>query len=78
MSGGFERLKKRVLAVLRVVGLVIAWIVCIPFYFLILGPYSIVARIALGDVMEKRTDPAVRSYWRRVQGMEKHRSWRPF
>lgn len=67
----------RVKRVLQRVALVLAWIICTIFYFVILGPYSLVTRLALGDVLEKRLDPGQRSYWRRLD-WRRPRPGRPF
>lgn len=69
-----DRIKK----VLRAIALVLAWIICTIFYFLVLGPYSLLGKLALGsDPMEQRLDPNQKSYWRRLDHRRRHPE-RPF
>ena len=68
----------RIKKVMKAIALVLAWIVCTIFYFVVLGPYSLLGKLALGrDPMEQRLDPKQRSYWRRLDYRRRHPE-RPF
>ncbi len=61
----------------RGLGLAIAYALAGLFYFAILGPYSIVSRVAARDLLQQRPDPKAKTYWRRVR-VSGTRSDRPF
>lgn len=61
-----SKFKNAAITVLRFIGLVIAWVASFLFYFLILGPYAIVMRVAFGDLLEQSPDSKQPSYWHRL------------
>ncbi len=72
-----RRIQAVLLRVLRAVALVLAWVISFLFYFLVLGPYSIILRIAMGDLLERDPDPNMPTYWRRLDPARPRPS-RPF
>lgn len=64
--------KKGFLAFARTVGRVVGFVVALVLYFFVVGPYSLVYRVAMGDVLGTRPDATQNSYWRRVPVDRKH------
>lgn len=75
----FQRLKSRAKAVFQAIAKGLAWVLCVLFYFLVLGPYAIVLRIAAGDrrLLQKRRAKGQESNWHRLPP-ERVRPGRPF
>lgn len=77
MSGFFRVFKAGAIRVLKFIARVLAFILCVLFYYLLVGPYSLVIRLAKGDVLEKSPDPEQPSYWVRLDP-SRPRPERPF
>ena len=60
-------IKSFLTAVAKAVGLIVALVLSILFYIVIVGPYSLVVRIALRDPMDLETDPKIPTYWRALK-----------
>jgi hypothetical protein len=65
-------IKRGFLAFARTVGRIVGFVVALLLYVFLVGPYSIVYRVALGDVLGERPDPRMKSYWRRLPVDRKH------
>ncbi len=72
-----RKLQRFAMAAFRRVAFVLAWVLCLVFYVAVLGPYSIVMRIGVSDLLEKRPDPRQPSYWHRLSPRRPHQD-RPF
>ncbi len=59
------------------IALLLAWVLSFLFYFLVIGPYAIVMRVAFGDLLEKKPDPRQKSYWHKLDP-ERPRPDKPF
>lgn len=70
-------LRRGLFRVLRAVGIGIAFVVSFLLYWLLIGPYAVTLRIALGDLLESRPDARARTYWRPLAPHRPNR-YRPF
>lgn len=61
-----RRVQKFLVRVLSTIALVLAWVLSFLFYFLILGPYAIVLKVAMGDILEEKVDPRQKTYWKKL------------
>ncbi len=70
-------LRRGLFRVLRMIGIGIAYVVSFLLYWLLIGPYGVTLRIALGDLLDSRPDPRARTYWRQLAPNRPNR-YRPF
>jgi hypothetical protein len=61
-----KNIKAGVVRTLSLVALLLAWALSFLFYVLVVGPYAVVLRAALGDLLEQEPDASQESYWHRL------------
>jgi hypothetical protein len=63
-NGIHRQLNRAVGLMAFLVGTILTWLILVPVFYLVFFPFGLIARRGSRDPLERRRDPAAKTYWR--------------